>query len=178
VFNLDVNDWQYIDTSPDLQELSMDYPENRVHYAWTQCKVQPQHVYMCGGFNDKKFFTDVWRLDLSTFQWCHLIQCLLPKPTFFHTITITNAGRMYYMDGMIGSCLPNRCCDQSDRLKENRSIASAWIKIPKLTDISWDAVLHYFKDQLLAMSEENLQKMGLPYDYYRILSEAKDHITV
>jgi len=175
VFSLNTNEWEYCETLPDLQSRSMDYPDNRVHYAWTQSKIKTKYVFMCGGFNDKVFFTDVWRLNLSTFQWRNLVQCKLPKPTFFHSLTITNAGRMYYLDGMVGNCLPGNCCGSTSRLRENRVIASAWIKIPKLSDMCWDAVLHYFKTKLFAMSEEELITLGLPYVYCKSIMTAKSN---
>lgn len=179
MFDLDTNEWQYFETLPELNHLSNGYPANRVHYGWTQCKVDKQYVYMCGGFNDTKFFTDVWRLDLSTFQWYNFVQSQLLKPTFFHSLTITNTGRMYYLDGMIGNCLPNAQCSATiDRLRENRIIGGMWIRIPKLADMCWDAVLHYFKDKLIAMSKEELQALGLPNLYCLTLLNAKKNVHV
>jgi len=151
----------------------MDYPENRVHFAWTQYELNTEYVYICGGFNDQMFFTDVWRISLSTFQWRNLMICKLPKPTFFHSLTITDEGRLYYLDGMIGNYLPNSRSHPSNRLRENRVIASAWIKMPKLSDMCWDAVLHYFKHKLFSMSDKDLVSLGLPYEYCDSILKAK-----
>lgn len=153
-------------------ESSFGYPENRIHYSWAQDMSQKEYIYMSGGFNEKVFLRDIWRLNLITLKWLNLSPCVLPKPAFFHSCTITQFGRMYYLDGIIGSFEPGRCCVQSERLTQNHGIMSVWTQIPKLKTICWDAMLYYFKHQMLALSENGLRELGLPLDCCKKITNA------
>lgn len=155
---------------------SLEYPENRIHHAWAQGKSQSEYVYMSGGFNEEIFLKDVWRLNLITLEWLNLRPCKLPKPAFFHSLTVTPSGRMYYLDGIIGSCEPGRCCEQFEHLRQNRKIMSVWVQIPKLSTICWDAMLYYFKDKMLKLSEMSLKELGLPLEYCKQIMNAKPKI--
>lgn len=171
IFDLTSNEWQYFDMFS--EEPSSEYPENRIHYSWTQDMSRKEYIYVSGGFNGRVFLKDLWRLNLITLKWVKLSSCELPRPAFFHLITVTQLGRMYYLDGINSGCETGRCFEQCGHLSQNQSIMSAWIQIPKLKTICWDAMLYYFKDQMLASSESSLRELGLPLDYCKQIINSK-----
>lgn len=154
---------------PDRQNASPRYPINRIHHGWVQCVVQKEFVYMSGGCNvGLKSLKDIWRFNLATLQWCCLKSFLLREPTHFHSMTITPSGQMYYYDGLV--------CNAhlySYSVSPNDNIQRAWIRLPKLHAICWDAMLYYFKNQMLESSDEDLKNLGLPLEYYLSIIKAK-----
>jgi len=165
VFDISTNKWEYYKTLPDLQNLSPSYPANRCYYGWAQCPTQPEYVYMSGGTDNVNFFSDIWRLNLNTLQWCNLMPCRLPKSMFLHSSTVVPSGRIYYYNGIVNT--------ESFNMYQKDDIMCAWIRIPKLKDICWDAMLYYFKDQMLKSSLGDLQNLGLPLEYYESIIKAK-----
>lgn len=165
MFDISTNKWQYFKTLPDIKNLSTPYPTKRCYYGWAQCVTQPEYVYMSGGTNGFNFFSDIWRLNLSTLQWCNLTPCKLPKSMFLHSSTIVPSGRIYYYNGVVRN--------DSNLMYQKDDILCAWVRIPKLKDICWDAMLYYFKNQLLKSSIEDLQNLGLPSEYYERIIKAK-----
>jgi hypothetical protein len=55
----------------------------------------------------------------------------------------------------------------------SNDITSAWIIIPKLKVICWEAMIYYFKDEMFESSDECLKKVGLPQEYYEQIIEAR-----
>ncbi|VVC45978.1 Kelch-type beta propeller [Cinara cedri] len=167
IFDLSSNTWQYSQTVPDCQN-SFCYPVNRIHHAWVQCVVQKEFVYMSGGYNGVKSFNDIWRFNLATLEWCLLKSFFLREPTYFHSMTITPAGQLYYYDGVV--CKTHL---YSYSISPNDNIQCAWISVPKLHAICWDAMLYYFKNQMLKSSFEDLKSLGIPSEYCRSITKAK-----
>lgn len=57
-------------------------------------------VIISGGFNGDPIFSDMWKLDLSNLQWTRLRNCVLPRPVYFHSVSLTPEGRMYTFGGI------------------------------------------------------------------------------
>lgn len=55
---------------------------------------------LSGGYNGAIVFNDIWRLDLRSLQWVCL-NINLPRPTYFHSTTLTPSGQMYTFGGII-----------------------------------------------------------------------------
>lgn len=161
---MSTNKWQYFKTLPDLQSSSSSYPANRCYYGWAQCVAQPEYVYMSGGSDNFNFFSDIWRLNLTTLQWCNLMPCKLPKSMFLHSSTVVPSGRIYYYNGIVSDSID---------IHQKDDILCAWIRIPKLKSMCWDAMLYYFKNQMLKSSLEDLNNLGLPLEYYESIIKAK-----
>ncbi|KAL4098578.1 hypothetical protein QTP88_023155 [Uroleucon formosanum] len=165
VFDILTNKWQYFKTLPDLQNSSSSYPANRCYYGWAQCVTQPEYVYMSGGSDNHNFFSDIWRLNLITLQWCNLMPCKLPKSMFLHSSIVVPSGRIYYYNGIVST-------DSID-IHQKDDILCAWVRIPKLKAMCWDAMLYYFKYPMLKSSLEDLKNLGLPSEYYESITKAK-----
>lgn len=157
--------WRYLDTLPDNQNSSNFFPLNRIHYGFAQCVVQKNFVYICGGGDGiVKSFNDIWRFNLATLQWYEIKSFVLPDPTHLHSMVITPAGQLYYHDGLI-----NR-----RHVYPNDKVFCAWIRLPSLKSICWDAMLYYFKKQMLKSSDAELKNLGLPLEYYKNIIIAKN----
>jgi len=124
-------------------------------------------VYICGGFDGFLSFKDVWRFDLDTLQWEKLTKCIMPQPVYFHSTAVTPSGRMCCYGGIVSHV------DIDVRGGRSNDITSAWIMIPKLKVICWEAMLYYFKEQMFESSDECLKKIGLPQEYYERIIDAR-----
>lgn len=110
-------------------------------------------VYICGGYNGTEMFDDVWRLGLQSLQWTQM-KCSLPHAVYFHSVAVTPAGCMYSFGGITGEDNGNRTAD----------VNCAWMCIPKLTEICWEALLYYNPD-LHLLPKDQLLHCGLPLEY-------------
>lgn len=156
-------EWKYFKTLEDVQSSSNYFPYNRINHGFAQCVVEKKFVYICGGGNGRRnSFNDIWRFNLDTLQWHELKSFLLPDPSHMHSMVITPEGQMYYHDGISRQHMNN-----SDK------VYSAWVSMPSLKTISWDAMLHYFKKQMLNSSDTKLKSLGLPLEYYNSVISAK-----
>lgn len=120
---------------------------------------------MSGGTDKINFFSDIWCLNLNTLQWHNLMPCKLPKSMWLHSSTIIPSGRIYYYNGIVS--------DGSNNMCQKDDIMCAWVGIPKLKAMCWDAMLYYFKNQMLESSLENLKSLGLPLEFYNSVIKAK-----
>lgn len=48
----------------------------------------PSEVYICGGYNGEVILSDLWKLNLQTFQWSRL-PAVMPEPAYFHCAAVT-----------------------------------------------------------------------------------------
>ena len=46
-------------------------------------------MYLLGGYNGAKIFSDIWRIDLNDLQWRKLSH-VLKKPVYFHDSVLTD----------------------------------------------------------------------------------------
>jgi hypothetical protein len=49
-------------------------------------------VFLCGGYDSRTIFNDVWKLDLLTMQWTEL-NVKMPVPLYFHSTSVTQVRR-------------------------------------------------------------------------------------
>ncbi|XP_057321487.1 kelch domain-containing protein 10 homolog [Microplitis mediator] len=106
-------------------------------------------------------FSDVWRLNLTSLKWSYLQRfgIVLPRHVSDHSTTISPTGKLFIFDEHI-----------SDNDKEqktcNSALYSTWVRIPKLTDICWEAVLHYFPN-LKSMTDKEIISLGIPLQSFK-----------
>lgn len=108
-------------------------------------------VYISGGYDGDNVYNDMWCLDLKTFQWSFIWTCVLPEPTYFQAAAITPQGQMYQFGGIVEK---NECT-------RTNSIYSTWLCIPKLSEMCWDAILHY-NPEIVNNKSEKLLEAGIP----------------
>lgn len=167
MFDVANKKWEFLPAKPDHSVPRPGYPNNRSCHSCVQCPESPNLVYLCGGFDGSKSFRDVWRFDIDNLQWDLLTKCTMPKQVYFHSTSVSPDGRLCSYGGIVSRDLLG---DDGGR---SNDIASAWITIPKLQTISWEAMIHYFKDQMFASSDEHLRKIGLPIEFYERIIEAR-----
>ncbi|CAH1723685.1 kelch domain-containing protein 10 homolog isoform X2 [Aphis gossypii] len=167
MFDLATRQWQFLPAKHDHRVPKPGYPNNRSCHSCVQCPENPNLVYICGGFDGFQSFKDVWRFDFDTLQWEKLTKCIMPRPVYFHSTAVTPSGRMCCYGGIISED------DIDARGGRSNDITCAWIIIPKLKVICWEAMIHYFKDQMFESSDESLKKIGLPQEFYERIIEAR-----
>lgn len=56
---------------------------------WTWLSVfPPKEVFICGGYNGEVILSDLWKVNLQTFQWTKL-PAVMPEPAYFHCAAVT-----------------------------------------------------------------------------------------
>lgn len=48
----------------------------------------PKEVFICGGYNGEVILSDLWKINLQTFQWTKL-PAVMPEPAYFHCAAVT-----------------------------------------------------------------------------------------
>lgn len=167
MFDVTTRQWEFLPAKQDHRVPRPGYPSNRSCHSCVQCPENPNLVYICGGFNGFRSFRDVWRFDLDNLQWQKLTGCTMPQPVYFHSTAVTPNGRMCCYGGIVSSE------DLDGSGGRSNDITSTWITIPKLQVISWEAMVHYYINEMLASSDEYLKEIGLPQEYYERIIEAR-----
>ncbi|XP_057321566.1 kelch domain-containing protein 10 homolog [Microplitis mediator] len=100
-------------------------------------------------------FKDVWRLNLTSLKWTCLERfgTALPHQVEDHSITISSAGKLFLFDGV-------------EHEIRTSALHSTWIRIPKLTDICWEAVLHYYPN-LKSITDKEIISLGIPLQLFK-----------
>ncbi|KAG8041767.1 hypothetical protein G9C98_007071 [Cotesia typhae] len=134
------------------------FPDVRTNFgnsSYVDLLTKDVSVIISGGNMNHTIYNDIWQLNLRTLQWTCLNKFgfTLPQPVCEHDALITFKGKMYIFGGRIKNT--------NDRLIEINTLYSSWLRIPRLTDICWDAVNHYYKD-LNTKTDEELFNLGLP----------------
>lgn len=160
--------WTYLQTNYDHKVPVIGYPSDRGCHSCYQCPEKSNLLYISGGLNGFQCLTDIWRFDLDKLQWKKLTWCTMPQPIYSHSTTVTHSGRICCYGGMV----TNENVDRSFT-QPSTDITSAWITIPKLKVICWEAMLHYFKKQMFESSEDHLKKMGLPQEFCERVIKAR-----
>lgn len=55
----------------------------------------PSEVFICGGYNGEVILSDLWKINLQTFQWTKL-PAVMPEPAYFHCATVTPVSEMSF----------------------------------------------------------------------------------
>ncbi|CAG7822338.1 unnamed protein product [Allacma fusca] len=109
-------------------------------------------VFICGGYNSRYIFTDLWKLNLSTLQWTRM-PVKLPIPVYFHSTALTPAGCMLMFGGVT---------NVKSNTRTNK-VFKIWLTTPSLKEMCWEAVLHYQPD-LKFKSRQAVLEDGIPKD--------------
>jgi hypothetical protein len=110
-------------------------------------------VFLCGGYDSKDIFVDVWKFHLPTVTWTRLL-VTMPTPLYFHSTCATKDGCMYVFGGVT-------------HIKNNtrtNQVFKIWLKVPKLKEIAWEALLHYNKT-IRSSSHSELTMAGIPPEF-------------
>ncbi|KAF5292018.1 hypothetical protein FQA39_LY14135 [Lamprigera yunnana] len=153
VFNIETKKWTKVGTKRDPQiPHEIGIPSARRCHGAVQIETSNGiHVFINGGYDGDMVFDDLWRLDLSSMQWTFIEKCILPKPTYFHSSAISPEGKMYVFGGI----------HAGDTMRRGNNIYTAWLSIPKLSEMCWEAVL-YYNPQIGLYSQQQLINSGLP----------------
>ncbi|XP_012216265.1 kelch domain-containing protein 10 homolog [Linepithema humile] len=166
-FDLKTNSWRTLTTHGDkfyrndiVNETMVPAPR-RCHGSvqYTDEKSGVTSVVISGGYNGDWVYSDVWRLDLGTLQWTLLRECILPNPVYFHSAALTPEGRMYIFGGIVKI---------NEKMHRTNAVYSAWLTIPKLSDICWQALNCYYPS-LKDSSPDKLLHIGIPSKFVRTL---------
>ncbi|CAI6358923.1 unnamed protein product [Macrosiphum euphorbiae] len=169
MFDVDTKQWQLLSAKPDHRVPEPGYPIDRCFLACVQCPEKANLVYICGGLDYYLPLKDFWRIDFDTLQWEKLTQWIMPRPVYLHSTAISPSGRMYCYGGIVSE----NYIDYRNRSRSTNTLSSGWIKIPKLKDICWEAMIYYFKEQMFKSTDECLKKIGIPQEYYERIIEAR-----
>lgn len=50
-------------------------------------------VFICGGYNGEMILSDLWKINLQTFQWTKL-PAIMPEPAYFHCAAVTPVSKI------------------------------------------------------------------------------------
>lgn len=92
---------------------------------------------------------------MDTFQWTRFPRFSLPQGTYFHSSCLTSNGKLINFGGIVQT-------DTSSR--RSASVHTAWLCVPKLKEICWEALLYYVPDLDLLPTNE-LRSLGLPDEF-------------
>lgn len=161
-YHLKRNKWTYTVTKPDPNLPPPGVPSARKCHSCVQYPTDSgTEVVVAGGYDGRIYYADIWKLNLSTFQWRLMQKSVLPHPLFFHDAAASNAGCMFIFGGI--------------KLHSNNNVRTnivfkMWTTIPKLSEISWEAILHYCPN-LAGISKSNLLEMGIPLKFVQRVHE-------
>lgn len=167
-FNIETNEWEVLSTLPDPEMIGDDehdgYPLPRRCHGSVQVpedENQDPEFIICGGYDGKEIFSDIWKLNLKSLQWTCFPE-ELSNPLYFHATSLSPCGQMFIFGGICE--IFNDESDNDNVTIRTNEIFSIWIKIPKLSEICWDAML-YYNPNLTKYSKSRLLKSGVPLDF-------------
>lgn len=152
-YHFDDNKWIFIKTKADPNtQKNGGYPEpRRFHSCIQQEGDDGIEVIIAGGYiSQDNYLDDIWKLNLKTHQWQRFAQTKLPYSLFFHDAATTGNGSMYIFGGVTGQSLTR-----------TNELHKMWTKIPKLSEIAWEALIFYYPS-LLDKDKLDLLKIGVP----------------
>lgn len=110
-------------------------------------------VFIVGGSDGlDTYFNCLWRLELRTMCWKHITKCTVPHRVFFNAACITKAGKLFIFGGI----------NPDNLYKRTNDLHSTWVVVPKLSEMCWEAMLHYFEPKLHKLKMDELLNMGVP----------------
>jgi len=136
VYDLINRKWDKILTHPDPDD---GYPRPRKCHSLVQHTTkgdvddaEETSVYIAGGNNQAGPLNDVWRLSLTTRRWTRFKATGLRTTLYFHDACITSDGCMYIFGGI------------TTNTSRTNNLYKMWVRVPKLSAIAWEALLHYY----------------------------------
>ncbi|KAK6644487.1 hypothetical protein RUM43_000754 [Polyplax serrata] len=165
-YNLVKNEWEVLTTKGDPNDDSTDnnhqgFPApRRCHGSvQTQGDGQDPEFIICGGYNGEKIFSDIWTLNLRTLQWTKWKE-ELKYPLNFHSTSLSPCGKMFIFGGICE--IFNE--EQHVLTFRTNAIFSTWVKIPKLSEMCWEALLFY-APHLTSLPRSQLLSYGVPLQF-------------
>lgn len=150
VFYLNSKKWGCMKSNADSE---YGYPSPRKYHSCVKLPGELKFLVI-GGFDDNEVFNDCWLLDLKDIAWKYLPSMKMPLATYFHGSTVTPTGKLYSFGGV------------HHRYKNpvrTSFMFSAWLGIPSLKEMCWDACKHYKFTERISKSE--LRLLGVPVQY-------------
>lgn len=161
-YTLKRNEWTYTATKPDPNLPLPGVPAARKCHSCVQYQTDNgTEVVVAGGYDGRSYYGDIWKLNLSTFEWRLMQKSVLPYPLFFHDAASSSAGCMYIFGGIKFS---------SNNNVRTNIVYKMWTTIPKLSEICWEAMLHY-SPGLPGKSKNDLLQMGIPLNFAHRIHE-------
>ncbi|GAB0093224.1 rap1 GTPase-GDP dissociation stimulator 1 [Sergentomyia squamirostris] len=169
-FNLKTNTWSMVQTKPDPIHSVPDqreiYPAARKCHACVQIDTtEGPEVVIIGGY-DSTYYSDIWKLNLRTFEWRLFARMNTLRPIFFHDATATRSGCVYIYGGIT-------CNTQSNSIRRTSSLFKMWMTIPKLSEMCVEA-LKFYAPHLKKSSPEELRNLGVPPPFVDRLTELRN----
>ncbi|XP_055607605.1 kelch domain-containing protein 10 homolog [Uranotaenia lowii] len=158
-YDLKENVWSYTETKRDPSLPPPGVPAARKCHSCVQYHTDNGiEIIVAGGYAGRSHFGDIWKLNLSTFEWRLMQKSSLPYPLFFHDAASSSAGCMYIFGGIKFS--------RNARVTQMRTnvVFKTWMTIPKLSEICWEAMLHYYPG-LPEVKRESLLELGIPIKF-------------
>ncbi|CAH0406378.1 unnamed protein product [Chilo suppressalis] len=156
MYDLETKTWNIL--TPKADDTIKDSPAplpRKCHSAVQIDTPNGVQVFVAGGSDGQAIFEDIWRLNLPDLQW-HLMQkTVLPNPLYFHSSTVTSYGCMYVFGGIE---------PKEDASSRNNILYKVWLCIPKLSEISWEAMLN-FHPNLDQVGRRTLLNIGIPIHF-------------
>jgi len=155
-FDIEERRWFYTRTKAD-QHASLDNSEDG-YPAPRECQSIVQigkHVWIFGGCNGGHVFGDAWQLDISTMQWTRS-KMEMPFPVHSHAMTVSDEGKMVMYGG------------NDDMYQRTDRVFTAWLTVPSLRSMAWEAVCHY-QPSIATLPHTTLLEEGVPKDCVKML---------
>ncbi|XP_044584890.1 kelch domain-containing protein 10 homolog isoform X2 [Cotesia glomerata] len=157
-FDLEKYRWTTVDTIGDKESMP-HFPTAREDFGVTQY-THPNsgeiNVIISGGTVDHNdAFDDVWQLNLTSLKWTCLEKfgTALPHSVDSHSMSVSPTGKLFTFGGFIADEKAHGSCSST--------LHSAWLTIPKLTEICWEALFFYYPD-LKSMTDKEINALGIP----------------
>jgi len=152
-FNVKEKKWSYTRTKPDLSaridNSENGFPEARRCHG---CVQLGSSVWLLGGYDGDEVYGDAWCLEMVSMQWS-LLPVPLPLPTYFQAVTTTEEGQLVMFGGV----------DSLEQNTRTDKVFTAWLTIPTLRALAWEAVTFYNPD-LDRQDPNYLLAQGIPRD--------------
>ncbi|XP_057322189.1 kelch domain-containing protein 10 homolog [Microplitis mediator] len=159
-FDLENCCWKKVDTYGD-EDYIPHYPVATCDFAvtsYTDPDSGEMNVIISGGLvrGHKDALNDVWRLNLTSLKWTCLERfgTVLPCPVNGHSMTISPDGKLFTFGGYIFN-------NDTEEGICSSTLHSTWLRIPRLEDICWEAVFHYYPN-LISMTDKEIIALGIP----------------
>jgi len=158
-FDLKEKRWFYTRTKPDafatIDNSDDGYPEARRCHGTVQVGNQ---AFVVGGYDGDDVFGDAWMLNLERMQWKRL-KLELPLPVYFHAVTVSKEGKLIMFGGV----------DSIEQNTRTNKVFTAWLTVPNLKSLAWEAVCHY-TPHIAELSQSALLAEGVPSGCLETLS--------
>ncbi|KAH0561321.1 kelch domain-containing protein 10 homolog [Cotesia glomerata] len=159
-FDLKEFTWKMVNTHGDESKV-VHFPEKILDYNVTQYRnplTGDMNAILTGGYSKSNgIYSDVWKLNLTSFKWKYL--GLMPSEIGDkHSTTVSPYGQLFVFGGVIRNSNGVDTCSSA--------VYSTWLSIPKLEDICWLAVLHYYPNLALKTKEE-VMSLGISWKIFQ-----------